>query len=51
MPNSAERNQPITGLIMIAMIIASIVGFMWCIKHGIEESWTPKQTINKQINK
>jgi len=48
---SVERREPITGLIMIVMSIISIVGLMWCIKHGIEESPTSRHTINKPLNK
>ena len=49
---SVERNQSmVTSVIQLLMIITSIVGFMWCIKHGIEESLTTKHNINKLINK
>lgn len=49
---NVERSQSTaTSVIQLVMIIASIVGFMWCIKHGIEESFTPRHTISKPLNK
>jgi len=52
MANSAERSEPvITSIIMIVMIIVAVVGFGWGIKCGIEESFPPKQSITKPVNK
>ena len=49
MPNSAEPKQSmVVTIIMLLMIITSIVGFMWCIKHGIEKSYPSKQIKNQQ---
>ena len=50
MPNSAEkRESPIVVAIMLIAIFTSLVGLMWCLKKGIEESFPPK--IKTEIKK
>jgi hypothetical protein len=47
MPSSSvePRQSMTTTVVMLIMIFTSVIGLMWCLKKGIEESFPPKHKI------